>query len=70
MREAVAHNTLFQAQGFNYTPAESATATQGKKGQQHTFSFTEHDDQGDKSTFSLLCESHMRITDGDRVYFC
>lgn len=59
----------FYPKGFKYTPAEGDTATQGKKGQKHTFRFVEADEQGNTSNRSLLCESHMRITDGDRVYF-
>lgn len=68
MREAV-ETRNFCPKGFKYTPAEGDTATQGKKGQEHTFSFADTDAQGNTVTRSLLCESHMRITEGDRVYF-
>ncbi|WP_165177856.1 hypothetical protein [Desulfovibrio sp. ZJ369] len=69
MQEAVETGQAFAPRGFNYTPAESDTATQGKKGKKHTFSFEDTDAQGNAVQRSLLCESHMRITDGDRVYF-
>lgn len=68
MQEAVVTRN-FCPKGFKYAPAEGDTATQGKKGQKHTFSFVEADKQGNDVEHSLLCESHMRITSGDRVYF-
>ncbi len=70
MQEAIARNTIFNPKGFKYKPTESASATEGKKGQKHTFDFIEYDSQGNRNIFSLLCQSHMSITDGDRVYFC
>lgn len=69
MREAVDEQKPFSPRGFRYKPAESDTATQGKNGQQHTFRFVESDAQGDAISLSLLCEAHMSITGGDRVYF-
>lgn len=68
MQEAVKTRN-FCPKGFKYTPAESSTATQGKKGQKHTFTFNATGRQGGSLTVDLLCESHMRITEGDRVYF-
>ncbi|MGE9984374.1 hypothetical protein [Desulfovibrio sp. SGI.169] len=68
MQDAVATRN-FCPKGFKYAPAEGATATQGRKGQKHTFSFVETDKQGNDAERSLLCESHMRIASGDRVYF-
>lgn len=69
MREAVKTRQAFSPKGFKYTPAEGDSATQGKKGQKHTFTFNATGRQGGSLTVDLLCESHMRITDGDRVYF-
>lgn len=69
MQEAVETRQAFSPRGFKYSPVESGTATQGKKGQKHIFSFAETDAQGNAVKRSLLCESHMRITGGDRVYF-
>ena len=68
MQEAV-ETRNFCPKGFKYTPAEGDTATQGKKGQKHTFRFVEANKQGNNVERSRLCESHMRITGGDRVYF-
>lgn len=68
MREAV-ETRNFCPKGFKYTPAEGDSATQGKKGQKHTFTFNATGRQGGSLTVDLLCESHMRITGGDRVYF-
>lgn len=68
MQEAV-ETRNFCPKGFKYTPAEADTATQGKKGQKHTFTFNATGRQGGSLTVDLLCESHMRITGGDRVYF-
>lgn len=68
MREAV-ETRNFCPKGFKYTPAESSTATQGTNREKHTFSFANTDAQGNTVTRSLLCESHMRITGGARVYF-
>ena len=69
MQEAVGRQQAFLPQGFRYTPAESDTATQGKNRQKHTFRFVESDTQGNTITLDLLCEAHMYITDGDRIYF-
>lgn len=69
MQEAVDTRKPFSPRGFKYTPTEGDTATQGKKGEKHTFIFNSHEKQGDSLPFRLLCESHMRITDGDRIYF-
>jgi len=69
MQEAVGGQKAFLPQGFRYTPAESDTATQGKNRQKHTFSFVKSDVQGNTITQDLLCEAHMYITDGDRIYF-
>lgn len=69
MQEAVKTRQAFSSEGFKYTPTESSTATQGKKGQKHTFTFNATGRQGGSLTVDLLCESHMRITEGDRVYF-
>lgn len=69
IQEAIEEQKPFSPHGFKYTPAESDTATQGKKGQKHTFNFEELDKQGRQVTVSKLCEAHMYITDGDRVYF-
>lgn len=55
--------------GFKYTPFESDRAKQGKKGESHTFTFDVVDMKGNKQRKNLLCESHMRITAGQRVYF-
>lgn len=68
MQEAV-ETRNFCPKGFKYTPAEGDSATQGKKGQKHTFTFNIVGRQGGSLTVDLLCESHMRITEGDRVYF-
>lgn len=69
MREAVETRQAFSPMGFKYAPAESSTATQGTNREKHTFSFANTDAQGNTVTRSLLCEAHMRITGGDRVYF-
>lgn len=69
MQEAVETRQAFSPEGFKYTPTESSTATQGKKGQKHTFTFNATGRQGGSLTVDLLCESHMRITEGDRIYF-
>ena len=69
MQEAVKTRQAFSPEGFKYTPTESSTATQGTNREKHTFSFANTDAQGNTVTRSLLCESHMRITGGDRVYF-
>ncbi len=68
MQEAVVTRN-FCPKGFKYTPAEGDTATQGKKGQKHTFTFNATGRQGGSLTVDLLCESHMRINGGYRVYF-
>lgn len=68
MQEAMVTRN-FCPKGFKYTPAEGDTATQGKKGRQHTFRFADTHAAGNAAMRSLLCESHMRITEGDRVYF-
>lgn len=68
MREAV-ETRNFCPKGFKYTQAESSTATQGANREKHTFSFANTDAQGNTIKRSLLCESHMRITEGDRIYF-
>ncbi len=69
MQEAGEMRQAFSPKGFKYSPAEGDTATQGKKGQKHTFTFNATGRQGGSLTVDLLCESHMRITEGDRVYF-
>lgn len=69
MQQAVANQTFFSPQGFKYTPAESSTATQGKNREKHTFRFVEPDATGNPIQLTLLCEPHMRINDGERVYF-
>lgn len=69
MQEAIDTRKPFSPQGFKYTPTESETATQGKNREKHTFTFSTTDEQGNSKKLSLLCESHMRITDGDRIYF-
>lgn len=67
MQEAIESRKPFMPLGFKYTPFESDTATQGKKGEQHTFTFKMREI---KQTVYMLCESHMRVTDRERVYFC
>ena len=67
MLEAIENNTFFAPKGFRYTAAEGKTATQGKNATAHTFTFRGVDSQGD--VYAFLCESHMYITDGLRVYF-
>jgi len=61
MEEVKEKHVQFKPQGFKFTPTESESATSGKNGEMHTFTFM------DKKQF--LCDSHMRITGGDRVYF-
>ncbi|MDE7241624.1 hypothetical protein, partial [Desulfovibrio sp.] len=70
MQQAVATRTPFSPEGFKYAPVESSTATQGKNREKHTFRFIEPDSSGSMAQLTLLCEAHMRITDGERVYFC
>lgn len=60
MAEVENNSALFSPQGFKFSPAESDTATTGRKGQKHTFTFDNKE---------ILCEAHMRITDSDRIYF-
>ena len=67
MQEAIESRNPFMPLGFKYTPFESDTATQGKKGEQHTFAFEMREIE---QTVYMLCESHMRVTDRERVYFC
>lgn len=69
MQQAVDTQTFFSPQGFKYTPAESSSATQGKNREKHTFRFVEPDASGSPIQFTLLCEAHMWITDGERIYF-
>lgn len=64
MQDAIEKDAAFSPCGFHYTPTESSSATQGKKGEAHTFRFME---QG--IPILLMCQSHMRITDGARIYF-
>ena len=70
MQESLERKSIFVPQGFKYTPGESESATQGKKGKAHTFVFRNPGMQESSEPFSLMCEAHMRISDGDRVYFC
>lgn len=61
MVEAKATSKNFSPQGFKFTPTESQSAIAGKMGVKHTFNF--------ENNKQLLCESHMRISGGDRIYF-
>ena len=70
MQEALDTHQTFSPKGFKYTPSESDTATQGKNGQKHIFTFKTEGSQGDCSqSIELLCESHMHISDSNRIYF-
>lgn len=69
MLEAVTVKSRFAPKSFKYTPAEGENATQGKKGEKHTFTFVEQNAQGPPTKISLLCEAHMRITGSKRIYF-
>lgn len=69
MQEAVDSQKPFSPKGFRYTPAESDTATQGKNRVKHTFRFVEADAAGNPTPIRLLCEAHMWINEGERVYF-
>ena len=55
-------STFFSVQGYRYTPTEGESATSGKKGERHTFTFSDGT--------SRLCEAHIRFSHGHRIYFC
>lgn len=59
---ALEQSTLFAVQGYRYTPSEGEIATSGKKGERHTFTFSD-------GTLRL-CEAHIRLSHGSRIYFC
>jgi len=61
MKDVKENHQRFSPQGFKFTPTESESAVTGKNGEKHTFVF-------DRNLF-VLCDSHMRITGGDRIYF-
>ncbi len=65
LNESLKNNTPFIPIGFNYTASESNSATQGKKGEKHKFTFNINGITHQR----VLCESHMRITDRLRIYF-
>ena len=69
MQISINETKPFKPLGFKYTPFESETATQGKNRERHTFVFNVRDKNKNKQRQNLLCESHMRITAGKRVYF-
>lgn len=68
MQEAIDNHAPFLPLG-DYTPVESATAIHGKNKEKHTFRFLEPDASGNLAPLTLLCQAHMRINSGERVYF-